>query len=109
MWNYHHDAHCLDEKTEVEGLEQCHTTKHVKSQAQTLRVTVLKLCVFAPHPLGVVGGDMAPMLRQKQAVYRLKLKELRKTSRTFSYNLNQIPYDFIVEMKNRFKGLGLEA
>ena len=52
---------------------------------------------------------MAPMLRQKQAVYRLKLKELRKTSRTFSYNLNQIPYDFIVEMKNRFNGLGLEA
>ena len=48
---------------------------------------------------------MAPMLRQKQAVYRLKLKELRKTSRTFSYDLNQIPYDFIVEMKNRFKGL----
>ena len=52
---------------------------------------------------------MAPMLRQKQAVYRLKLKELRKTSRTFSYDLNQIPYDFIVEMKNRFKELGLEA
>ena len=67
------------------------------------------MCVFTPHSLGVVGGDLAPMLRQKQAVYRLKLKELRKTSRTFSYDLNQIPYDFIVEMKNRFKELGLEA
>ena len=64
---------------------------------------MLKLCVFAPHPLGVVDGDMAPMLRQKQAVYRLKLKELRKTSRTFSYDLNQIPYDYIEGMRNRFK------
>jgi len=35
------------------------------------------------------------------------LKKVRKTTRTFSYDLNQIPYDYIVEMKNRFKGLGL--
>ena len=35
------------------------------------RVTLPKLCVFAPHPLGVVGGDLATMLRQKQAVFRL--------------------------------------
>ena len=67
------------------------------------------MCVFAPHPLGVVGGDLAIMLRQKQAVFRLKLKSIRETSRTFSYDLNQIPYDFIVEMKNRFKELVLEA
>ena len=109
MWNYHHDAHCLDEKTEVEGLEQCHTTKHVKSQAQTLRVTVLKLCVFAPHPLGVVGGDLKAMLRQNQTIFTFKLKKVRKTTRTFSYDLNQIPYDYIVQVKNRLKGLGLLA
>ena len=30
-----------------------------------------------------------------------------KTTRPFSYNLNQIPYDYTVEMRNRFKGLGL--
>ena len=35
------------------------------------RVTVLKLWVFAPHRLRVVGGDLATMLRQKQAVFRL--------------------------------------
>ena len=80
----------------------------MKSQSKP-RVTVLKLCVFAPHPLGVVGGDLAPMLRQKKAVFRRKLKSVRKTSRTFSYDLNQLHYDFIVEMKNRFKGFGLEA
>ena len=48
---------------------------------------------------------MAKMLRQKQAVFRLKLKQVRKTSRTFSYDLNQIPYDLIVEMKNRLRDL----
>ena len=35
------------------------------------KVTVLKLCVFALHPLGVVGGDLATMFRQKQEVFRL--------------------------------------
>ena len=67
------------------------------------------MCVFAPHPLGVVGGDLEAMLRQKQTLFMFKLKKVRKTNRTFSYDLNQIPYDFIVEMKNRFKGLSLEA
>ena len=65
------------------------------------------MCVFAPHPLGVVGGDLAPNLGKSKQYSGLI--EVRKTSRTFSYDLNKIPYDFIVEMKNRFKGLGLEA
>ena len=69
------------------------------------RVTVLKLCVFAPHPLGVVGGDLEAMLTQKKTIFTFKLKKVRKTTRTFSYDLNQIPYDYIVEMKKRFKGL----
>ena len=57
----------------------------------------------------MVGGDLAPVLGQKQAIFRLKLKKVRETTRTFSYDLNQIPYDYIVEMKNRFKGLGVVA
>ena len=67
------------------------------------------MCVFAPHPLGVVGGDLEAMLRQKQTIFMFKLKKVRKTTRTFCYDLNKIPYDYIVEMKNRFKGLGLLA
>ena len=67
------------------------------------------MCVFAPHPLGVVGGDLEAMLRQKQTIFTFKLKKVRKTTRTFSCDLNQIPYDYIVEMKSRFKGLGLLA
>ena len=33
--------------------------------------------------------------------------EVGKTVRPFSYDLNQIPYDYTVKMKNRFKGLDL--
>ena len=39
--------------------------------------------------------------------FRLKLKKVGKTARPFRYNLNQIPYDYTVEVRNRFKGLDL--
>ena len=35
------------------------------------------------------------------------MKNVRKTTRPFRYDLNQIPYDYIVEVRNRFKGLDL--
>ena len=41
------------------------------------------------------------------AKFRLKLKKVGKTTRPFRYDLNQIPYDYIVEGRNRFKGLDL--
>ena len=37
----------------------------------------------------------------------IKLKKVGKTTRPFSYDLNQIPYDYTVEVTNRFKGLDL--
>ena len=39
--------------------------------------------------------------------FRLKLKKVEKTTRPFRYDLNQIPYDCTVEVRNRFKGLDL--
>ena len=39
------------------------------------------------------------------AKFRLKLKKVEKTTRPFRYNLNHIPYDYTVEVRNRFKGL----
>ena len=39
--------------------------------------------------------------------FRLKLKKVGKTTRPFRYDLNQIPYDYTVEERNRFKGLDL--
>ena len=41
------------------------------------------------------------------AKFRLKLKKAGKTARQFRYDLNQIPYDYSVEVRNRFKGLDL--
>ena len=41
------------------------------------------------------------------AKFRLKLKKVGKTTRLFSYDLNQIPYLYTVEVTNRFKGLDL--
>ena len=41
------------------------------------------------------------------AKFRLKLKKVGKTTRPFRYDLNHIPYDYKVEITNRFKGLDL--
>ena len=41
------------------------------------------------------------------AKFRLKLKNLGKTTRPFRFDLNQIPYDYTVEVRNRLKGLDL--
>ena len=41
------------------------------------------------------------------AKFRLKLKKAEKTTRPFRYDLNQIPYDYTEEVRNRFKRLDL--
>ena len=41
------------------------------------------------------------------AKFRLKLKKVWKITRPFRYDLNQIPYDYTVQVRNRFKGLYL--
>ena len=41
------------------------------------------------------------------AKFRLKLKKVGENMRPFKYDLNQIPYDYTVEVRNRFKGLDL--
>ena len=41
------------------------------------------------------------------AKFRLKLKKVEKTTRPFRYDLNKIPYDYTMEVTNRFKGLYL--
>ena len=53
---------------------------------------------------GVACGSDYELLIAK---FRLKLKKVGKTTRPFIYDLNQIPYDYRVEVRNRFKGLNL--
>ena len=53
------------------------------------------------------GADCGSAHELLIAKFRLKLKKVEKTTRPFRYDLNQIPYDYTVEVENRFKGLDL--
>ena len=53
------------------------------------------------------GADHGPDHELFIAKFRLKLKKVGNTTRPFRYDLNQIPYDYTVEVRNRFKGLDL--
>ena len=52
---------------------------------------------------GSCGSDHELLI----AKFRLKLRKVGKTTRPFRYDLNQIPYDYTVEVRNKFKGLDL--
>ena len=52
---------------------------------------------------GACGSDHELLI----AKFRLKLKKVGKTIRPFMYDLNLIPYNYTMEVTNRFKGLGL--
>ena len=54
-----------------------------------------------------LGADCGSDHELLIAKFRLKLKEVGKTTRPFRYDLNQIPYDYTVEVMNRFNGLDL--
>ena len=74
--------------------------------------TEIRLIVFFAVKDGVAtktrpGADDGSDHKFLIAKFRLILKKVGKTARPFSYNLNQIPYDYTVEVKNRFKGVDL--
>ena len=54
-----------------------------------------------------LGADCGSDHELHIAKFRLKLKKVGKTTKPFRYDLNQIPYDYAVEVSNRFKGLDL--
>ena len=56
-----------------------------------------------PRPGADCGSDHELLI----AKFRLNLKKVGKTTRSFRYDLNQIPYDYTVEVTNRVKGLYL--
>jgi len=54
-----------------------------------------------------LGADCGPDHELLIAKFRLKLKKVETTTRPFRYDLNQMSYDYIIEVINRFKGLDL--
>ena len=63
-----------------------------------------KLYIVSKTRLGADCGSGHELLIVK---FRFKLKKVGKTTRPFRYDINPIPYDYTVEMRNRFKGLHL--
>ena len=61
-----------------------------------------KLYTVSKNKTGADCGSNQELLIAK---FRLKLKKVGKSSRPFRYDLNQIPYDYTVEVRNRCKGL----
>ena len=54
-----------------------------------------------------MGADCGSDHELFLAKFRLKLKKVAKTTRPFRYDLNKIPYNYRVEVTNRFKGFDL--
>ena len=68
------------------------------------------LCVLNPFIQSAKtrqGADCGSDHEHLIAKFILKLKKVGKTTRPFRYDLNQIPYDYTLKVRNRFKGLDL--
>jgi len=76
--------------------------------------TEVRLIIFfapkdgeALHSKTRLGADCGSDHELLIAKFRLKWKKVEKATRPFRYGLNQIPYDYTVKVRNRFKGLDL--
>ena len=99
-----HSKHPLPTTQEVSLHADITTWSIPKSTDYIFAVKDGKTVQSAKTRLGVHCGSDHELLIAK---FRLKLKKVGKTTRPFSYDLNQIPYDYTVEVRNRFKGLDL--
>ena len=62
-----------------------------------------KLYIQQKQDWELTGSDHELLITK----FRLTLKKVEKTTRPFIYDLNKIPYDYTVKVRNRFKGLDL--
>ena len=69
----------------------------------SLQLKMEKLYTVSKKKTGSCGSDHELLI----AKFRLKLNKVGKTTRLFRYDLNQIHYNYTVEVRNRFKGLDL--
>ena len=81
---------------------------HINSFGIHLCVQMFNMLLDVPRSRFVVlGADCGSDHELLIAKFRLKLKKVGKTTRPFRYDLNKIPYDYTVEVRNRFKRLDL--
>ena len=68
---------------------------------------IIKNTIYVSKVKTRLGADCGSDHKLLIAKFRLKLKKVEKTTRPFRNDLNQIPYDYTVEVRSRFKGLDL--
>ena len=77
--------------------------RYTKSTSELHFINLSAIQSAKTRPGADCGSDHGLLI----AKFRLQLKKVGKTTRLFKYDLNQIPYDYSVEVRNRFKGLDL--
>ena len=83
-------------------------TKQVVTQhTPAHHVVILRACSTHETAKARPGADCGSDHELLITKFRLKLKKVGETNRPFWYNLNQIPYNYTVEVRNRFNGLYL--
>ena len=83
---------------------------HGISQARVLEWVAIAFCLGEGNrhlDPGSIRSTKYSESKEIIAKFRLKLNKVGKTTRPFRYDINQIPYDYTVEVRNRFKGLEL--
>ena len=94
-----HPLHTTQEKISSDGQHQ--------NQIDYILCRWRRWRSFIPSAKTRPGADCGSDHELLIAKFRLKLKKVGKTIRSFRYDLNQIPYDYTVEVRNRFKGLDI--
>ena len=102
----HHSKHPLPKKTQEKILHMDITRWSILKTDWlfSLQPKMEKLYTVGKNK---TGGDCGSDHELLFAKFRLKWNKVGKTTRPFRYDLNQIPYDYTVEVRNRFKGLDL--
>ena len=95
-WSSHEEIPHVQGKRNPSLLHCRQTVNHLSHQGSSIQSTKTR-------PGADCGSDHELLI----AKFRLKLKKVGKSTRPFMYDLNQIPYYYTVEVRNRFKGLGL--
>ena len=91
-----HSKHCLPTRQEM-------TLHKDITRWSILKIRLIIFFAAKTRPGADCGSDHELLM----AKFVLKLKKVGKTTRPFRYDLNQIPYDYTVEVTNRFKALDL--
>ena len=101
---HRHKIQIIKQNTKQNAHVSWELTSFTRWSLHDVKLSQIGSCYTAKTRPGADCGSDHELLIAK---FRLKLKKVGKTTRPFRYDLNQIPYDYTMEVRNRFKGLDL--